>query len=53
MKILIREKSEKYSELVEILDSSKCDFLLYEQEHFLQMKLLKFVILILFFKLII
>ncbi len=34
MKILIRDKSEKYNELIEKLDSSTCDFLLYEQEHF-------------------
>ncbi len=34
MKILIRDKSEKYNELIEILDSSKCDFLLFEQEHY-------------------
>jgi hypothetical protein len=35
MKILIRDESEKYKELIEILDSSySCNFLLYEQQHY-------------------
>ena len=34
MKILIRDKSSKYIELIEILDSSTCDFLIYEQKDY-------------------
>ena len=35
MKILIRDQSQKYTELIKILDSSNpCDFLLYEQKDY-------------------